>query len=174
MKKLCYLILVFIGISCNAIRVDYDYDRATDFTNYSTYNYFTDIESGLSQLDEKRLVKVLDATLQAKGYLLAEEPDFYINIVSGTYKNRPSNNVGVGIGGTGRSVGGGVSIGLPIQGSLLKREIQIDFVDSQKDVLFWQGTSVSNHREKASPLEREAQLKKVVDKIFIKFPPEKK
>ncbi len=174
MKKLCYLTLVFFGISCNAIRVDYDYDRATDFSNYSTYNYFTDIESGLSQLDEKRLVKALDSTLQAKGYLLAEEPDFNINIVSAVYRNSPSNNVGVGIGGTGGRVGGGVSIGLPIQGSGLKREIQIDFVDSQKEVLFWQGTSISNHRENASPDEREAQFKKVVDKIFVKFPPERK
>ena len=82
MKNFIYIIFCFLLISCNAVRVNYDYDKATNFSNYTTYNYFSDIESGLSELDEKRLVKALDSALQAKGYLLAEEPDFFINILS--------------------------------------------------------------------------------------------
>ncbi len=172
MKKLIYSLLGVLFFSCGSVRVDYDYDKATNFDNYATYNYFSDMESGLSQLDEKRLLKVLDSTLRAKGYLLSEEPDFLINIESGSYRNAPSNNVGVGIGGTGGRVGGGVSVGLPIS-SGPKREIQFDFVDSQKNALFWQAVSASGYRENGSPSVREAQLKKVVDKVFTKFPPEK-
>jgi hypothetical protein len=173
-KAAIYLLVVCCAIiSCTAVRVNYDYDKATDFNNYSTYNYFSDIETGLSQLDERRLLKALDSALQAKGYLLAEEPDFLINIISSEFRQSATNSVGVGVGGTGRTIGGGVSVGLPIGGSGLARNIQFDFVDAQKDELFWQAKSESSFRENASPSVREEQLRKVVAKVFKKFPPEK-
>ena len=174
MKSFLYILLLCTLLSCNAVRVDYDYDKATNFSNYTTYNYFSDIESGLSELDEKRLFKALDSTLQAKGYLLAEEPDFFINILSSEFRNVSGNNVGIGVGGTGRNVGGGVSVGLPIGNSGWQRQIQFDFVDSQKDALFWQAVSESGYRDNASPSVREERLRAVVDKVFKKFPPENK
>lgn len=152
--------------------MQYDYDKSADFSNYTTYNYFGDMETGLSALDEKRLFRVLDSTLQTKGFLLSEEPDFLVNIVSQEYRNAPQNSVGVGVGGTNRNVGGGVSIGIPVGGSQLERSIQFDFVDSQKNTLFWQAISESGFRTNASPSVREEQLKKVVDKVFSVFPPE--
>lgn len=161
-------------ISCGGVKVNYDYDETTDFSNYSSYNYFSDVKTGLSQLDEKRLIAILDSTLQAKGYLLAEEPDFYINILSSQYRSAPNNSVGVGVGGTGRRVGGGVSVGFPVGNSGVQRQIQFDFVDAQKDALFWQATSQSGYRENASPSVREERLRVVVNKVFSKFPPKKK
>ncbi len=161
-------------ISCAGVRVNYDYDKATNFSNYASYNYFSDIESGLSELDEKRLVGILDSILQVKGYLLAEEPDFYINILSSQYRNTPNNAVGVGIGGTGRNVGGGISVGLPLGSSGIQRQIQFDFVDAQKDAMFWQATSESGYRENASPSVRKERLRAVVIKVFSKFPPKAK
>jgi len=172
MKNLANIILIFFLISCNSVRVTYDYDKATDFTNYTTYNYFNDIESGLSELDEKRLLKALDSTLQVKGFLLAEEPDFFINILSSEFRTAPSNNVGIGVGGTGRNVGGGVSVGIPMGNSGWQRQIEFDFVDSQKDALFWQAVSESGFRDNASPSVREERLKAIVAKVFAKFPPQ--
>ena len=167
------LILIFLT-GCTAVRVNYDYDKSTDFSNYTTYNYFGDMETGLSPLDEKRLFRVLDSTLQSKGFLLSEEPDFLVNIISQEYRKAPQNSVGVGVGGTNRNVGGGVSIGIPVGGSSLERSIQFDFVDSQKNSLFWQAIAQSGFRPNASPLVREEQLRKVVGKVFSKFPPETK
>ncbi len=161
-------------LSCNAIRVNYDYDAQTDFSAYTTYNYFSDIQTGLSGLDEKRLIRALDSTLQSKGYHLTEEPDFFINILSEEYRTAPNSAVGVGIGGTGRNVGGGVSIGLPISNSGLQRMIQFDFVDAQRDALFWQAISESGYRDNASPSVREALLKNLVKKVLSKFPPKSK
>ncbi len=160
--------------SCSAVRVSYDYDNNTDYSSYTTYNYFSDMESGLSQLDEKRLLRALDSTLRDKGYLLAEEPDFLINILSSQYRKAPNNSVGVGIGGGGRNVGGGVSVGVPLGSSGIEREIQFDLVDSQKDALFWQAISESGYRDNASPSVREERLRKVVEKVFSKFPPKSK
>lgn len=172
MKDFLYIGCVCLLLSCNAVRVNYDYDKTTNFKNYSTYNYFYDMESGLSQLDEKRLLRALDSTLSAKGYLLAEEPDFLINVLSTEFQTAPSNNVGIGVGGTGRNVGGGVSVGLPIGNAGWQRQIRFDFVDSQKDALFWQAVSESGFRDNASPSVREERLRAVVAKVFKNFPPE--
>jgi hypothetical protein len=79
----------------------------------------------------------------------------------------------VGVGGTGGNVGGGVSIGLPLNRNNLEREIIFDLIDSQKDVLFWQAVSNSDYSENATPLNREKVLQQVVQKVFSKYPPSK-
>jgi len=171
MKSLCYILLVLLFTSCHVVRVQTDYEKETDFSNYSTYNYYDDIETGLSELDEKRLVKVLDDAMQGKGLLLSEEPDFLVNIQSGIYQTPRSNTVGVGLGGTGRNVGGGVSVGIPIGQSNLQREISFDFVDSQKDLLIWQAISKSHLNKNLTPIEREKKLKEIIEKVLSKYPP---
>lgn len=174
MKRFFSIIVLGFVMSCASVSVTYDYDKNTDFSSYTTYNYFYDIESGLSQLDEKRLKRILDSTLHSKGYLLAEEPDFFINVLSNEFRNASNSAVGVGVGGTGRNVGGGLSVGVPLGNSGIQRRIQFDFVDAQKDALFWQASSESGFRENASPSVREERLRAVVKKVFSKFPPEKK
>jgi len=79
----------------------------------------------------------------------------------------------VGMGGTGRNVGGGVSVGIPLGNSNMSRDIIFDFVDVQTDALFWQAVSSSNFSDNASPITRERLLRDVVLKVFSKYPPEK-
>ncbi len=174
MKNLLYIVILCVLVSCNAVRVNYDYDKATDFSNYTTYNYFEDMQSGLSQLDEKRLLNILDSTLQSKGYLLSEEPEFLINIKSAVFQSNSGNNVGVGVGGGGRNVGGGLSIGIPVGNSGVQRQILFDFVDASKNALFWQADTESSFKENTTPLCREEQLKNIVKKAFSKYPPDLK
>ncbi|WP_127023840.1 DUF4136 domain-containing protein [Flagellimonas beolgyonensis] len=174
MRFLMSLVLLFLMVSCTTIRVNYDYDKETNFSNYTTYNYFSDLQTGLSELDERRLVRILDSTLQSRGYRLAEEPEMYINILSSKFRNAPNNAVGVGIGGTGRNVGGGISVGIPVGSGGIQRSIQIDLVDAQRDALIWQAVAESGYRDNASPSVREANLKALVKKVFSKYPPEHK
>lgn len=174
MRYLLSIVLIVLLASCSSVKVNYDYDKTVDFTSYSTYNYYSDMQSGLSQLDEKRLLNALDSTLQARGYRLAEEPELFINIMSNEYRSAPSNNVGVGLGGGGRNVGGGISVGLPLGGPNMQRSIQIDLVDAQRDALVWQAVAESGLRENASPSVREDKLRAVVKKVFSKFPPKGK
>ncbi len=174
MKGLGYLFIVLFLVACSSIRVNYDYDKETNYSNYSTYNYYPDMASGLNELDTKRLIKAIDVTMQNKGILLSEEPDFFINIFSSSFQAPRNNTVGVGVGSGGGNVGGGVSFGIPVGQSKFTREIVFDFVDSQKDAMFWQAVSESSLRDNASPNEREAILKQLVEKVFIKYPPQKK
>ena len=172
MRIFLFSVVLIILTSCGAAKVNYDYDDQTDFTAYSTYNYFVDMETGLSELDEKRLMDALDATLGEKGFMFAEEPDMFINIKSAVFKSQSGNNVGVGLGGGNRGIGGGVSIGIPVGGPKMTRELQIDFVDSNKDMLIWQAISESPFREGDTPQEKSEKIQAVVDKIFSKYPPQ--
>ncbi|HMB62074.1 MAG TPA: DUF4136 domain-containing protein [Eudoraea sp.] len=171
MKGLGYILLLMCLTACGTVRVNYDYDKTTDFSNYSTYNYYPEMETGMSDLDINRLLQAIDSTMQQKGILFSEEPEFFINIQSRAFRNLQNSSVGVGVGGTGRNVGGGVSIGLPIGRPNVETEIIFDLVDSQKDALIWQAVSESTFREGASPSVKKEKLKEIVAKVFSRFPP---
>lgn len=168
--KISLLSLVLIG--CGTIRVNYDYDKTTDFSKYKTYNYYSDMETGLSELDTKRFLDALDEKMKAKGFDLSETPDFFIDIKSEVYQEAQRQTVGVGLGGGGRNAGGGISIGLPIGQASASRQITIDFVDEAKKQLFWQAVSTSGFNQNAQPEKREAQINAIIDKILLGYPPE--
>ena len=174
MRSFILLLLIFLLISCASTQVKYDYDPSADFSSYRTYNYFSDINTGLSELDTKRLFRALDSVLQQKGMKLSEEPEFLINIQGQSYYNPQTSSVGVGVGGTGGNVGGGVSIGVPVGGGTMEREIIFDFVDNEKDQLFWQAVSSSNISENASPDARDKKIAEMVTKVLSKYPPEQR
>lgn len=174
MKALATLFLCFFFFSCGAIKVDYDYDAQVDFSNFTTYNLYTDMDTGLSGLEEKRLLRALDAALKGKGILFSEEADLLVDIKSGLFRTQPNNAVGVGLGGTGRNMGGGVNVGIPLGGSQLKREMQFNLVDAKRDQLIWSATSSSAYNEADSPAVKEQKWQELVNKVFEKFPPSAK
>lgn len=174
MKFLNISILALLIISCAPIRVNYDYDKATSFNAYKTYQYYGDMETGLSELDTKRLLNAIDANMETKGFTISETPDFFIDIKSQEYQDPQRQTVGVGVGGGGGNVGGGISIGLPIGQANINRQITIEFVDEAKKQLFWQAISESSFNPKATPEKREARLQAITEKVLLKYPPEKK
>ena len=170
MKALNFLIIAFVFTSCGTI-VNHDYEKTTDFTQYKSYNYFDDMETGLSELDTKRFVRAIDKKLKTMGLSRSENPDFYIDIQSREIQNRNNSNVGVGVGGTGGNVGGGISVGIPLGGNENTREVVIEFVDDSKGGMFWQAVSESSYKSNASPEIREAKFVALVEKIFSGYPP---
>ncbi len=173
MKALNFLIIAFVFTSCGTI-VNYDYEKSTDFTQYKSYNYFDDMETGISELDTKRFVRAIDKKLEAMGLSRSENPDFYIDIQSQEIQNRNNSNVGVGVGGTGGNVGGSISVGIPLGGNENTREVVVEFVDDSKGGMFWQAVSESSYKSNASPEKREAKLAALVVKIFEGYPPKTK
>jgi len=171
MQNLLRVFLVLLFVSCNAVKVNYDYDKETDFSNYNTYNYYSDMETGLSELDNKRLFNALDIALQSKGLVFSEEPDFLIDIEGKSFQAPRNTSVGVGAGGTGRNVGGGVSVGIPVGSPKLEQQIRFDFVDAKKDALFWQAISSSSLKENMPPIVREQKFQELTQKVLSKYPP---
>lgn len=171
MKRYLLIGMTLFMMSCAPIRVNYDYERTTDFTKYKTYQYYGDMQTGLSALDTKRFLDAIDLKMKEKGFAISENPDFLIDIKSNEYKEVQRNNVGVGLGGGGGNMGGGISIGLPIGQANVNRQITIDFVDEKGKGLFWQAVSESVFSPNASPEKREAQLQAVTEKVLAQYPP---
>ncbi len=173
MKNFKIIILVLLITSCAPIRVNYDFDKTTNFTQYRTYNYYSDMKTGLSDLDTRRFLDVLDLQMKAKGFSLSNTPDFFIDIKSSDIQAAQRNTVGVGLGGGGRSVGGGVSIGIPIGQAGINRQIIIDFVDENAKQLFWQAVGEYSFKPNAAVEKREAQISAIIEKVLTAYPPKK-
>lgn len=171
MQFLKTTLFTLLIISCAPIHVNYDFDETTQFTNYKTYNYYSDMQTGLSELDTKRFLDALDAKMTAKGFNLSDSPDFFIDIKSREYQDVQRQTVGVGVGGGGGNVGGGISIGLPIGQANVNRQITIEFVDDSKKQLFWQAVSEYSFNPNMKPEQREEKFKAITEKVLSKYPP---
>ncbi|WP_308993840.1 DUF4136 domain-containing protein [Mariniflexile litorale] len=173
MRVYTFLFLAIFLVSCAPIRVNYDFEKGTNFDQYKTYNYYSEMQTGLSDLDTKRFLDALDAKMTAKGFALSDTPDFFVDIKSSQYQEAQRNNVGVGLGGGGGHVGGGISIGLPIGQANVNRQITIDFVDENKKQLFWQAVSESSFNPKSTPEKREQLFNTIAEKVLTQYPPKK-
>lgn len=163
--------LTTLVFSCAPVKVNYDYEKSTNFNSYKTYNYYSDLNMGMSELDGKRLLNAIDEAMTIKGLRLSDSPDFLINITTRQYQEARHNNVGVGLGGSGGRVGGGVSVGIPIGQAKINREIVFEFVDESKSGLFWQAISESSYNPNAKPNQREEKFKAIVTKVLSGYPP---
>lgn len=166
-----FLVFLFLA-SCNAPQAVYDYDQEINFSNYSTYALFPDFRSGLSQLDEKRLLASLENQLQKEGFSSSSEADIYVNVYTDEFQEQNRNSVGIGVGGSGRNVGVGVSGGIPLGGPETYLQITFDFIDVKDDALIWQAVVESKFNPNASPQERQAQFQKIVQKALEGYPPQ--
>lgn len=173
MKIFLTLVLSVLVLSCGAT-VAVDYDESTDFNQYKTYNFYPDIESGLNELDDKRIIKITDSLLQQRGFVRSESPQFYINFFASEFLSNSRNTIGIGVGGGGGNVGVGVSGGIPIGGRVVNQRLTMDFVDATADDLIWQAVADGELKEKASPAKKEAHYVSVISKILKKYPPKKK
>ena len=167
--RLSLFLLSLLVYSCGA-SVAVDYEKQTNFGNYTTYNYYPKIESGLNALDDKRIIKATDSILESQGIKKSDSPQFYVNFYASEHYSNSRNTIGVGVG----SGGFGISGGIPIGGPNLKQQVTIDFIDVGKDDLFWQAIVESNYKPKATPHQREQHYKTVVDKALKKYPPKNK
>uniref|UniRef100_UPI004047B296 DUF4136 domain-containing protein n=1 Tax=Mariniflexile sp. TaxID=1979402 RepID=UPI004047B296 len=171
MRIFTFLFLAILVVSCAPIRVNYDFEKGTDFSKYKTYSYYGDLQTGLSALDTKRFLDAFDAKMAAKGFTFSETPDFLVDIKSTEYQEAQRSNVGVGLGGGGGNMGGGISIGLPIGQSNINRQITIDFVDEKGEGLIWQAVSESSFNPNASPEKREQVFNAIAEKVLTAYPP---
>ncbi|GHA40841.1 hypothetical protein GCM10007103_22720 [Salinimicrobium marinum] len=144
-----------------------------NFDNYVTYSLYPEFHSGLSQLDERRLVSGLESTLQEKGFSSSQMPDLYVNVYTEEFQEQSRNNIGIGVGGGGGNLGVGVSGGIPLGGPKTFLKLTFDFIDVQDDSLIWQAVVESKFDPDASPEKRQARFERIVKKALEGYPPKK-
>ncbi|MCM4160467.1 DUF4136 domain-containing protein [Antarcticibacterium flavum] len=173
MRLFKYIFLLAIFTSCSSPRAVYDYDEKREFSGITTYQIYPDLVTGLNQLDDKRIINILNEKLAGKGFTTAENPQIYVNFYSTEYESESRSSVGVGVGGTGRNMGIGVSGGIPLGGPDTFLQLTIDFIDVQEDALIWQAVVDYKFDRDASPEKRERQLRTMIDKALAGYPPKK-
>lgn len=172
MQKFYALILLAAVLSCSPTKVYMDYDKNADLKAYKTYDYFISPNNGLNDLDNKRVLRVLDSVLPQKGLVHKTIPDFNVNFYAEIYTVENQNNIGIGLGGGNRGFGGGVSSGIPINTSKEMIAFTIEFVDGLNKELFWQTVVEARLKDKDTPVDREAFFREIVIKALDKYPPE--
>ena len=164
------ILSILFHTGCNAIYVYYDYDKEKTFDAYETYQFDLEFSKGLSDLDERRLIRYTDSVLKSNGLKPAAIADLFIQYHAEEYEAETGSTLGVGVGGTGGSLGVGVSGGIPIGSPSIHRRIVVTIIDRQKNEVIWEADSDSKIKEKITPPQRDAFFKKLTEKIFKKFP----
>lgn len=170
MKKTLYFLL-FLLMSCSSAKVITDYDSKTDFSQFTTFDFYDDNGENLNELDVKRITASIHVKLTETGFKQNQNPDFFINFDAKTFEKQNNNSIGIGVGTGGRNGGIGISGGIPIGGKKLEEAITIRFVDAKKKKLFWEGSVTSIIKVKRTPEERVLYFKETVAKILQNYPP---
>lgn len=173
MRLFKYSFFLLFLAACNSPQAIYDYDQQVNFSSYSTYALFPEFQSGLSQLDEGRLIQSLKNKMQVKGFSESEEAGIYVNVYTERFEQDNRSRVGVGIGGGGGNVGVGVSGGIPVGQMDTYLKLTFDFIDVEKDALVWQAVVESPFNINASPEQRQERFDKIVEKALAGYPPKK-
>jgi hypothetical protein len=171
--KYLFILLLSILASCGST-VAVDFDNQTNFTEFSSYNFYPNIDSGLNDLDDKRIMIAIDSLMAQKGFRKAESPQLLVNFFVKEFLTNSRNTLGIGVGGGGGNMGIGVSGGIPIGGKEIEQQFTLDLIDTNNDALVWQGILNGRYKEKSSPLQKEKYYGGILQKILKKYPPASK
>ena len=184
--KIFPVLLLFILTSCgSSISVYSDFDKSIDFSQYKTYAFHKKaIEKvQISELDKRRILQAIDSELTKKGMTKSETPDLLIGIFT---KEKEQVDVSSYYGGWGYGWGYGYGWypywgygwnpyywgGYPYVSTSTEGTLFIDFVDTKKNELVWQGEGVGYLTQDRS--KKEALINEFVAKILAQYPPAKK
>ena len=178
------LLAIFIGnflLACSSsIKIRSDIDSTVDFSQYRTYNFFEPmgIEGGYnSPIFGEHFRASIARELSQRGYQKSDDPDFLVNVtiraddkvsmhshstpyMTGSYYNRPGGAYG----------GAGMGVGMS-SGPRLSTEVSVflDFVDTERRRMIWQGVSIFEASEKVVTQLRDATYT-AVDQMFDEYP----
>ena len=176
MKKLIpLLLLAFVVTSCSSVRVASDYDKNANFNDYKTFAFYkTGIDKAeISDLDKRRILRAIESELLAKGFTKSENPDMIVSIFTksrekvNVYNNNSFGPYGYGWGWSPWYWNNfnSTSVSRSTEGSLY-----IDFIDTKKKELIWQGTGTGYLATKDVD-KKEIRIKEFVNKIIENYPP---
>lgn len=170
--KFLTVLLAFAIASCSTVRVNSDYDKTVNFSQYKTYAFHKSgiDKAEISDLDKKRILKSIDAQLSAKGMTKSETPDLLVNIFTKERERIDVNqfNAGWGYGwGYGWNPylwGGRTYVSSSTEGTLY-----IDLIDAKNKELIWEGMGTGYLTQDTH--KKDERINEFVTKIIAEFPP---
>lgn len=174
LKLIPVLIILMLLASCNAVRVNADFDKTIDFNQYKTYAFYkTGIDKAeISDLDKKRILRAIDNQMQKKGFTKSETPDLLVNIFTKEKQQVDVNQFSMGWGygwgmGWNPWIWGGNN---NVVNSYTEGTLYIDLIDAKKKEMVWQGEGQGNLTKNTN--EKDAVINEFVSRILEQYPPD--
>lgn len=184
MNRSTFLSLAAAGMltGCSSIMVDRDYDPSFRFGALKTFAWKHAVQpkTGLARIDndlnDQRIRRAVDAELQAKGFVPAEQSaaDFLVEYFA-DYQQRIESSgstvsLGVGRGSAGRTGAVGWSSGAVVS-DYEEAQLTIDILNPETGRIVWRGRGRRRAASSASPEKTDARTRESVKKILKAFPP---
>ncbi len=162
--------LLFIVIAAYGQDVHYNYDRATNFAAYKTYQW-VDIQGGkvADQLMDQNIKRAVDEQLAQKGLTRVEkDADLFVG-----YQAAVSQEKSVTLWGTGpRWMGGGMAQGET--STIAVGKLVVNIYDPARKQLIWRGDAAKTLDPSKDPDKNYRNLQKAMAKLFKNYPPQPK
>lgn len=176
-------LLLVLGalVACSTLQVNSDYDRAVDFSGYTTFDFLPAPEIK-SPLVYERIVTAVEAELIGKGLRRETGSPTLLVALHGrlsTQTQLDTTSYGYGWGGRwggyyGRWGYGGVGTSTTTVREIPVGMLIVDLVDAREKKLVWQATATDTLDPKSSPDQKDRRIKDVMKEIFAGFPPASK
>lgn len=170
LKRILILVFFISLLSCKSIYVDYDSDR--DFSNYTTYNYYENLESGLKEFDESRVKRAIDNSMRDKGFTMSMTPDIWISFYALKSVKHNQSYLDFGVGQQSGNFGFGMNTQIPIHSQSHLQNLGIDIIDVKSKHVIWQSSGQFKWPKSKNLSIREASYDKNIQKLLKTFPPQ--
>lgn len=173
MKTLKFLpvLLLFVFTSCATVKVATDFDKEANFNQFNSYAFYKPgiDKAQISDLDKKRILRAIEANLNAKGMNKSETPDLLVSIFTKEHQRIDVYNNSFGYGwGWNPWYYGSNNVSQTSEGTLF-----IDLIDAKTNALIWQGMG-SADLVTSSMEKKEERINEIVMKILAEYPPSSK
>jgi hypothetical protein len=179
--KLFLILFIFIFTSCASVNVTSDYDKNTDFSNYKSYAFYKKgiDKVEISDLDKRRILRAIEANMDAKGFVKSENPDLLVNIFTKSREKIDVYNNAYygwypwyyGYGFYGPGFGYGYGFGYNNVSTSTEGTLFIDLIDAHKKELAWQGIGKGILASSKNIDKKVERINEFVTEIMMQYPP---
>lgn len=173
MKYMILTTLVCLGAAALAQDVQYDYDRAANFSKYKTYQWvdYNSVDIG-DQLLDQDIKRAADAQLAGKGLRRVESGgDLLIGYQAGISDAKQLDGFGLGGGPFGWGGWGGGGSARVTFSTIDIGKLVIGLFDPETKKLVWRGTASKTLNISKDPDKNYRNLEKAMTKLFKNYPP---
>ena len=178
MKQINITLLMCLGVTAFAQRVQFDYDRSANFSAYKTYQWvdYQRVAVG-DQLLDQDIKRSVDEQLAGKGLQRVESGgDLLAGYQTRISEEKEFDAFGSGFGGWGGwgGPGWGALGNADIHGRTSTIEngtLTVGLFDPAKKQLIWRGSVSKTLDIKKDPNKNYSTLEKAVTKLFKSYPP---
>lgn len=166
------LALVLVPTLALAQKVNYDFDKNTNFAAFKTYALKEGTPVGQKLIDD-RLIAAVQDQLAKKGFTKSDKPELLVtyHVAFDKEKNIQSWSTGAGPYGWGYGGGWGSTTTDVRVYDILIGTLVIDVADAAKNQMVWRGVGTKEVDPKAKAEKLDKNVAKAVEKVMKNFPP---